>query len=73
MTLRRVDIWPLGSHLVPQQNSTGGKDRLWGITKQGNRYLRWLLVAGATVDPSRAEARHGEAAVAVAPDRAQAD
>ena len=33
--------------LVPQQNSTGGKDRLGGITKQGNRYLRWLLVAGA--------------------------
>ena len=33
--------------LVPQQNSTGGKDRLGGISKQGNRYLRWLLVAGA--------------------------
>ena len=33
--------------LVPQQHSTGGKERLGGITKQGNRYLRWLLVAGA--------------------------
>src|SRR6187399_2238681 len=33
--------------LVPQQNSTGGKDRLGGITKQGNRYLRGRLVAGA--------------------------
>jgi transposase len=33
--------------LVPKQHSTGGKDRLGRITKQGNRYLRWLLVAGA--------------------------
>jgi transposase len=34
--------------LVPKQHSTGGKDRLGSITKQGNRYLRWLLVVGAT-------------------------
>jgi transposase len=33
--------------LVPRQHSTGGKSRLGGISKQGNRYLRWLLVAGA--------------------------
>jgi transposase len=33
--------------LVPKQQSTGGKDKLGGITKQGNRYLRWLLVTGA--------------------------
>jgi transposase len=33
--------------LVPKQHSTGGKDRLGGISKQGNRYLRWLLIAGA--------------------------
>jgi transposase len=33
--------------LVPKRHSTGGKDRLGGISKQGNRYLRWLLVAGA--------------------------
>lgn len=33
--------------LVPKQHSTGGKDRLGSITKQGHRYLRWLLVAGA--------------------------
>jgi transposase len=31
--------------LVPKQHLTGG--RLGSITKQGNRYLRWLLVAGA--------------------------
>ena len=33
--------------LVPKQHSTGGKERLGSITKRGNRYLRWLLVAGA--------------------------
>jgi transposase len=33
--------------LVPKQHSTGGKERLGRISKQGNRYLRWLLVAGA--------------------------
>ena len=26
---------------------TGGKEKLGSITKQGNRYLRWLLVTGA--------------------------
>lgn len=34
--------------LVPKQNSSGGKDRLGGITKMGDRYLRSLLVVGAT-------------------------
>src|SRR5512136_2616390 len=33
--------------LVPKQYTTGGKDKLGSITKQGNRYLRWLLVTGA--------------------------
>jgi transposase len=33
--------------LVPRQNSSGGKERLAGITKQGDRYLRQLLVVGA--------------------------
>ena len=33
--------------LVPKQHTTGGKDRLGSITKQGNRYLRWLLITGA--------------------------
>ena len=33
--------------LVPRQNSTGGKERLGRISKQGDPYLRWLLVAGA--------------------------
>src|SRR5688572_3114850 len=34
--------------LVPRQRSTGGKERLGGISKQGDRYLRRLLVIGAT-------------------------
>ena len=34
--------------LVPRQNSSGGKDRLGSITKMGDRYLRRLLVIGAT-------------------------
>lgn len=34
--------------LTPQQHSTGGKTQLGGISKQGDRYLRRLLVVGAT-------------------------
>lgn len=34
--------------LTPQQHSTGGKTRLGGISKQGDRYVRRLLVVGAT-------------------------
>jgi transposase len=44
--------------LVPKQHSTGGKDRLGSITKQGNRYLRWLLVVGAMA-VIRYARRHG--------------
>lgn len=34
--------------LVPNQNSSGGKERLGRISKKGNGYLRTLLVVGAT-------------------------
>lgn len=34
--------------LTPRQNATGGKEKLGSITKQGNRYLRKLLVMAAT-------------------------
>ncbi len=44
--------------LVPRQNSSGGKQRLGGITKQGNRYLRQMLVVGAMAVIRYAE-RHG--------------
>lgn len=42
---RHLAAW-LG--MVPRQNSTGGKTRLGRISKQGDRYLRRLLVIGAT-------------------------
>ena len=33
--------------LVPRQNSTVGKERLGHLSKPGDQYLPWLLVAGA--------------------------
>jgi transposase len=41
---RHLAAW-LG--LVPRQSSTGGKERLLGISKRGDRYLRTLLIHGA--------------------------
>ena len=41
--------------LVPGQHSTGGRERLLGITKRGDPYLRKLLVHGA-----RAVIRHAK-------------
>ncbi|MBA3323883.1 MAG: IS110 family transposase [Rhodobacteraceae bacterium] len=48
--------------LTPRANSSGGKERRGGISKQGNRMLRSLLVLGATAQlrylrtaPERAE------------------
>ena len=42
---RQVAAW-LG--LTPLQNSSGGKERLGRISKMGDKYLRKLLVIGAT-------------------------
>jgi transposase len=42
---RQLSAW-LG--LVPRQHSSGGKERLRGITKQGDPYIRRLLIIGAT-------------------------
>jgi len=33
--------------MVPREYSTGGKQKLLGISKQGNSYLRRLFVQGA--------------------------
>jgi len=33
--------------LVPKQNSSGGRDKLGGVTKAGDRYLRSMLMIGA--------------------------
>src|SRR5262249_38911307 len=52
-TDREFGAW-LG--LVPRQNSTGGKTRLGGITKRGNRYLRRLLINGASANLLRSKA-----------------
>jgi transposase len=46
--------------LVPRQNSTGGKERLGGISKQGDRYLRRLLVVGAMAVVRHARRSPGE-------------
>ena len=65
--IREFAAW-LG--LVPRQNSTGGKIRLGGITKRGDRYLRRLLINGASANRHHgrnAEPRHaGQKSV---PDR----
>ena len=34
--------------LTPKPHSSGGKEKLGGISKQGDNYLRRLLVVGAT-------------------------
>lgn len=45
--------FPTGRHfaawlgLVPRQHSTGGKTRLSAISKNGDSYIRWLLIHGA--------------------------
>jgi transposase len=44
-TARDFGAW-LG--VTPRQNSSGGKEKLGSVTKQGNRYLRKQLVVGAT-------------------------
>lgn len=47
--------------LVPKQDSTGGKPRQVGISKAGDRYLRKLLVLGATtvIRHNKAKAQEG--------------
>lgn len=45
--------------LTPKAHSSGGKERLGGISKAGNRYLRRLLYLGAM---SRISARRGKEA-----------
>jgi transposase len=55
---RDLSAW-LG--LVPRQATTGGKTRLLGISKRGNRYLRTLFIQGARAVLLRRDswARHG--------------
>ena len=39
--------------LVPKEHSSGGKQRLGGITKRGNRYLRRMLIQGGLVGDTK--------------------
>lgn len=55
-TGRQFAAW-LG--LVPSQNSTGGKTVLGHITKMGDRYLRSMLVVGATSAVRRQRSQKG--------------
>ncbi|MGJ9420850.1 IS110 family transposase [Massilia sp. CMS3.1] len=43
--------------LTPKQNSSGGKERLLGISKRGDAYLRSLLVHGARAVVRTAQAK----------------
>lgn len=45
--------------LVPRQHSSGGKARLGRTSKMGDRYLRTLLVTGATALLSHSRTRNG--------------
>ena len=44
--------------VVPRQHSTGGKDRLLGITKRGDPYVRSLVIHGARSVVSRASKKN---------------
>ena len=46
--------------LVPRQDSTGGKQKLGPISKQGDRYLRRILVVGAIAVLRRAQQNPGK-------------
>ena len=53
LTIGDVSRFPRGKHiasyvgLIPREHSSGGKQKLGAITKQGNRMMRWLLVEAA--------------------------
>ena len=54
--------------LVPRQHTTGGRPKLLGISKRGDRYLRTLLIHGARSALQRAgryEDRRSQWAVGV--------
>jgi Transposase IS116/IS110/IS902 family/Helix-turn-helix domain len=44
--------------LVPKQRSSGGKDKLGSISRQGDRYLRSLFTAGALAVERMRRERH---------------
>jgi transposase len=52
LSLGNLNVFKNGRHfsaflgLVPRESSSGNKQRLLGISKRGNKYLRWLLIHG---------------------------
>ena len=46
--------------LVPRQSSTGGKARMVGISKRGDRYLRRLMIIGASANLLRSKATNAD-------------
>jgi len=65
-TLCRPGQFASGRHfaawlgLTPRQHSSGGKDRLLGISKRGDAYLRRQLINGARAVVRVAEGKRGE-------------
>jgi transposase len=57
--------------LTPKQNSSGGKAKLGGVSKQGNPYIRKLLVVGSTSVLRHAGKRKGALAEWIAALRAR--
>ena len=53
---REVSAW-LG--IVPRQHSSGGKEKLLGISKRGDKYLRTLLIHGARLVIQANERKRG--------------
>jgi transposase len=55
LTIGDVRRFPRGKQvasylgLIPREHSSGGKQRMGGISKQGNRLLRFLLVEAANI------------------------
>lgn len=47
---RHFAAWP---GLTPKQHSTGGKEKLGGISKRGDSYIRRLLIHGARATVAR--------------------
>jgi transposase len=43
--------------LVPKQRSSGGRNRLFGISKRGDRYLRTLMIHGARAALGKAQGK----------------
>ena len=57
MHSKLTDGEQVGPTPAPRHHGTGGKNRLLSITKQGDRYLRSILIHGARAVVSQAKRR----------------